>query len=77
MRGRDLDARVAGSAGAGLRGAGQQHPTVSDERVEQVVVDTLESTPVDGTHWSRAPMAKRSGLSPSTVGRLPRGRARR
>ena len=45
-------------------------PTVSDERVEQVVVETLESTPTDATHWSRASMAKRSGLSPSTVGRI-------
>jgi transposase len=45
-------------------------PTISDERVEQVVVDTLESTPKDATHWSRASMAKRSGLSPSTVGRI-------
>jgi transposase len=45
-------------------------PTISDEQVEKVVVDTLEETPDDATHWSRASMAKRSGLSKSTVGRI-------
>jgi transposase len=44
--------------------------TVSDERVEQVVVATLERTPRDATHWSRASMAAESGLSRSTVGRI-------
>lgn len=43
---------------------------ITDEQVEQVVVDTLESTPEDATHWSRASMAKNSGLSRSTVGRI-------
>lgn len=45
-------------------------PAISDEQVEKVVVDTLEETPDDATHWSRASMAKRSGLSKSTVGRI-------
>lgn len=40
------------------------------DRVEQVIVDTLESTPKNATHWSRAKMAERSGLSKSTVGRI-------
>src|SRR5574342_404576 len=43
---------------------------ITDEQVEQVVVATLESTPKDATHWSRASMAKHSGLSESTVGRI-------
>ena len=45
-------------------------PTITDEQVEQVVVGTLETTPKDATHWSRTSMAKRSGLSRSTVGRI-------
>jgi transposase len=44
--------------------------TITDERVEQVVVATLEATPRDATHWSRASMAAHSGLSRSTVGRI-------
>ncbi|MGC4851804.1 IS630 family transposase [Micromonospora sp. DT4] len=44
--------------------------TIGDEQVEQVVVATLERTPTDATHWSRASMAAESGLSRSTVGRI-------
>jgi transposase len=43
---------------------------ITDEQVEQVVTDTLESIPRDATHWSRASMAAHSGLSRSTVGRI-------
>jgi transposase len=45
-------------------------PLVSLDQVEDVVVATLESTPGNATHWSRASMAARSGLSPSTIGRI-------
>jgi transposase len=44
--------------------------SVSDEQIEQVVVSTLERSPRDATHWSRASMAAESGLSRSTVGRI-------
>ena len=44
--------------------------TISAEQVEHVVVATLESTPKNATHWSRAKMADRSGLSKSTIGRI-------
>jgi len=44
--------------------------TITDEQVEQVIVATLEETPTNATHWSRASMAKRSGLSRSTIGRI-------
>lgn len=43
---------------------------INVDRVEQVVVDTLETTPKHATHWSRAKMAEKSGLSKSTVGRI-------
>ena len=43
---------------------------ISVDRVEQVNVDTLESTPPNATHWSRSSMAEKSGLSKSTVGRI-------
>jgi len=44
--------------------------TITDEQVEEVVVATLEQTPANATHWSRTSMAQRSGLSPSTIGRI-------
>jgi len=45
-------------------------PVISTDQVEDVVVATLESTPANATHWSRAKMAKRTGLSKSTIGRI-------
>ncbi len=45
-------------------------PSISVEQVEQVVVATLEQAPKNATHWSRASMAKRSGLSKTTIGRI-------
>ena len=45
-------------------------PSISAEQVEDVVVATLESAPANATHWSRAKMAERSGLSKSSIGRI-------
>jgi len=45
-------------------------PSIGLERIEDVVVATLEQTPSNATHWSRTSMAQRSGLSKSTIGRI-------
>jgi transposase len=43
---------------------------VEDERIEAVIVRTLESQPPDATHWSSRGMARASGLAVSTVQRI-------
>jgi transposase len=44
--------------------------SIAVDQIEDVVVATLESKPANATHWSRAKMAQRSGLSKSTIGRI-------
>ena len=43
---------------------------ITDAAVEEVVVRTLEETPPDATHWSTRDLARRVGMSPSSVGRI-------
>src|SRR5438552_2036569 len=44
--------------------------TVSDDQVEQIVIQTLESTPRGETHWSTRGLAKATGLSRMTISRI-------
>lgn len=66
-RGRFLDQRVEGLHDEPRSGAPR---SIDDQRIEQVIVRTLESTPPDATHWSSRGMARASGLSVSTVQRV-------
>lgn len=43
---------------------------VSDEQIEAIIRQTLESTPKAATHWSTREMAKRCGFSRQTVSRI-------
>jgi transposase len=43
---------------------------VSDDQVEKVVIQTLESTPRGQTHWSTRELAKATGLSRMTISRI-------
>src|SRR5213593_3998104 len=44
--------------------------SVSDVQVEQVIIQTLETTPRGETHWSTRGLAKATGLSRMTISRI-------
>lgn len=61
------DLRLEGLLDEPRPGAPRQ---ITDAKVEQIIVATLETTPKGATHWSTRDMAKHSGLSHSTIGRI-------
>ena len=66
-RSRFLEARLEGLYDEPRPGAPRK---VSDDQVERVVIQTLESTPRGQTHWSTRGLAKASGLSRMTISRI-------
>jgi transposase len=44
--------------------------SIEDDRIEAVIVRTLESAPENATHWSSRGMAQASGISTSSVQRI-------
>jgi len=66
-RKRFLDRRLDGLVDEPRPGAPR---SISDADVEAVIVRTLEDKPTDATHWSTRDLAKRSGMSASSVGRI-------
>jgi transposase len=56
--------RLDGLADAPRPGAARR---IGDDTVEAVVVDSLETTPADATHWSTRSLAARHGISHTTV----------
>jgi len=43
---------------------------MGDDKIEQLIRETLESQPVGATHWSTRSMAQKMGFSQSTVSRI-------
>jgi len=44
--------------------------TISDETIEAVVVDPLETAPPNATHWSTRDLAKKHGIGKTTVAEI-------
>ena len=66
-RSRFLQARLEGLYDEPRPGAPRK---VSDAEVEQVIIQTLESTPRGETHWSTRGLAKATGLTRMTISRI-------
>lgn len=66
-RRRFLQARLEGLYDEPRPGAPRK---VTDREVEQVIIQTLETTPRGETHWSTRGLAKATGLSRMTISRI-------
>jgi transposase len=55
---------------SGVRPGRGRRPSIPAAKVEQIVRLTLQETPLGETHWSCRTMAKRAGVSSSTVQRI-------
>src|SRR6266496_4712668 len=67
-RGRFVARRLAGLSDEPRPG---RPPTIADERVEAVIVKTLEEPPPNqDTHWSTRSMARATGLSQTAISRI-------
>jgi transposase len=66
-RSRFVARRLEGLADEPRPGAAR---TISDEKVEQILVTTLETTPADATHWSTRSLARHLGMSQSAISRI-------
>ena len=65
-RGRFLEARLDGLLDAPRSGAPR---TIDDARVDAVIAKTLETQPMNATHWNTRAMAKEAKLSQTAVSR--------
>jgi transposase len=66
-RARFLKARVEGLHDEPRPGTPRK---ISDEQVEKIIIQTLESTPRGQTHWSTRELAKVTGMSRMTISRI-------
>lgn len=66
-RARFLEQRLDGLLDAPRPGTPRK---LSDDAIERVLVTTLETSPKGATHWSTRLMAKQTGISQSSVGRI-------
>jgi len=53
-----------------VKGGRGRKPTISPEKVRQIVEATTQTKPKAQTHWSVRSMAEAQGVSPSTVARI-------
>jgi transposase len=67
-RGRFLQLGVAGLRKDAPRPG--RTPAILPERVAEVIARTTQSKPAGATHWSRSRMARETGISDSSVGRI-------